>query len=261
MENNLPSIHDFDVNLICDYYAGLHRQGPGSPEITQKALSFIPPLPASATIVDLGCGTGGQTMVLAEHTSASIIGYDLFPGFIEVFNRQAAERGFGDRVVGRIGSMDDLPVERASLDLIWCEGAIYNVGFEQGLRLWHPLLKDGGFVALTEAAWLTQERPVTIQAFWDANYPGIATIPHQLLLLDQAGYDLVAAFVLPEACWTEHFFKPQVGLQERFLRLHAGHAAIEDFIANERHAMELYEQYKAYYGYVFYIARKCADEL
>src|SRR5574344_1381278 len=124
MENNLPSIHDFDVNLICDYYAGLHRQGPGSPEATQKALSFIPPLPASAIIVDLGCGTGGQTMVLAEHTQGTIIGFDLFPPFIEAFNRQAAAVGVSDRVEGRIGGREAPPFAAGFLDLSWCEGAI-----------------------------------------------------------------------------------------------------------------------------------------
>ncbi|NLE32329.1 MAG: class I SAM-dependent methyltransferase [Bacteroidales bacterium] len=256
MENNLPSIHDFDVNLICDYYAGLHRQGPGSLEATLKALSFIPPLPASATIVDLGCGTGGQTMVLAGQTPASIFGFDLFPAFIEAFNRQAAEKGYGDRVVGRIGSMDAPPFDPGSLDLIWCEGAIYNIGFEHGLRLWQPLLKPGGYVAITEAAWLTQERPAEVQAYWDANYPGIDTIPNQLVMLERAGYALEAAFVLPETCWTEQFYQPQVAWQETYLARHAGNPAVEAFIANERQERVLYDRYKAYYGYVFYIAKK-----
>ncbi|MDR1859984.1 MAG: SAM-dependent methyltransferase, partial [Bacteroidales bacterium] len=35
------TILDFDVNLICEYYLGMERQGPGSPEVTLKALSFI----------------------------------------------------------------------------------------------------------------------------------------------------------------------------------------------------------------------------
>jgi len=256
MENNLPSIHDFDVNLICDYYAGLHRQGPGSPEATQKALSFIPPLPASAIIVDLGCGTGGQTMVLAEHTQGTIIGFDLFPPFIEAFNRQAAALGLSNRVEGRIGSMDAPPFEPGSLDLIWCEGAIYNIGFEHGLRLWQPLLKPGGYVAITEAAWLTQERPTEVQAYWDANYLGIDTIPNQLVMLERAGYALEAAFVLPETCWTEQFYKPQVAWQETYLKRHAGNPAAEAFVANERQESVLYDRYKAYYGYVFYIGRK-----
>ena len=58
------SIHEFDVNLIVEYFSKIERQGPGSPEITLKALSFIEHLSANAQVADLGCGTGGQTMVL-----------------------------------------------------------------------------------------------------------------------------------------------------------------------------------------------------
>ena len=41
MSNDLKSIHDFDFTMICNYFKLLERQGPGSPEVTQKAVSFI----------------------------------------------------------------------------------------------------------------------------------------------------------------------------------------------------------------------------
>ena len=41
MSNDNKSIHEFDFNLICEYFSKLERQGPGSPEVTIKALSFI----------------------------------------------------------------------------------------------------------------------------------------------------------------------------------------------------------------------------
>ena len=54
MSNNHTSIHDFDFTLICNYFKSLERQGPGSPEATQKALSFINELseksPTSAVV-------------------------------------------------------------------------------------------------------------------------------------------------------------------------------------------------------------------
>ena len=43
----------------------MERQGPGSPEVTLKALSFVDGLTDEYLIADIGCGTGGQTMVLA----------------------------------------------------------------------------------------------------------------------------------------------------------------------------------------------------
>ena len=37
-----------------------------------------------------------------------------------------------------------------ALDLIWSEGAIYNIGFEQGVRDWRPFLKEGGVLVASE---------------------------------------------------------------------------------------------------------------
>ena len=41
MNNDNNTILGFDVNLICDFFLNTERQGPGSPEVTLKALSFI----------------------------------------------------------------------------------------------------------------------------------------------------------------------------------------------------------------------------
>lgn len=130
------SIHEFDFNLICDFFSNMERQGPGSPEVTLKTLSFVDNLTGQSRIADLGCGTGGQTMVLEQHAPGRITGLDLFPGFIDIFNRHAAQLGLQDRVKGIVGSMDSLPFQNEESDLIWSEGAIYNIGFERGLNEW-----------------------------------------------------------------------------------------------------------------------------
>ena len=41
MSEDNKSIHEFDFKLICEYFSSIERQGPGSPEVTVKALSFI----------------------------------------------------------------------------------------------------------------------------------------------------------------------------------------------------------------------------
>ena len=73
--------------------------------------------------------------------------------------------------------MDNLPFQNEELDLIWSEGAIYNIGFERGINEWNRFLKKDGFIAVTEASWFTPERPAEIEDFWLANYPEIDTIP------------------------------------------------------------------------------------
>ena len=170
MSNENKSIHEFDFKLICEYFSGVERQGPGSPEVTIKALSFIDGLTDDSRIADIGCGTGGQTMVLARHVPGQITGIDLFPDFIDLFNANAAKLNLQARVKGIVGSMDKLPFQDEELDLIWSEGAIYNIGFERGLREWRRFLRKGGYLAVSEASWFTNERPAEIEQFW-LDYP------------------------------------------------------------------------------------------
>lgn len=256
MSNENKSIHEFDFNLICEYFSSIERQGPGSSEVTIKALSFIDNLTENSRIADIGCGTGGQTMTLAQNSQGNIIGVDLFQNFVDIFNSNAAKLDLQGRVKAIVGSMDNLPFRDEEFDLIWSEGAIYNIGFERGLNEWNRFLKKGGYIAVSEASWFTQERPADIEKFWVDAYSEIDTIPNKVAIMQKAGYVPVATFILPENCWVEHFYVPQTKAQELFLKKYAGNKTAEDLVANERHEAQLYAKYKEFYGYVFYIGKK-----
>ncbi len=250
------NIHDFDVALICEYFSSMERQGPGSREATIKALSFIDGLNERSRIVDLGCGTGGQTMVVAQNAPGNITAIDAFPGFIDKLNANARKMDLQSRVKGVVGSMGDLDLPLNDLDLIWSEGAIYNIGFEKGLNYWNKFLKKGGYVAVTEASWFTEERPEEIFDFWNEAYPDIDTIPNKIAQMHKAGYVVTASFILPEICWIDNFFVPGRTAQKIFLDKYKGNRAAEEFIKYEKRGAELYNKYKEYYGYVFYIGKK-----
>lgn len=257
MSNENKTISEFDLNLICEYFSQMERQGPGSPEITLKALNFIDNLTKESRIADIGCGTGGQTMVLAQNAPGQVTGLDLFPDFIRIFNDNAESLGLQNRVKGIVGSMEEeLPFEAASLDLIWSEGAIYNIGFERGLTEWKQYLKKGGYIAVSEASWFTDERPDAINDFWMKAEPGIDTIPNKVAQMQKAGYIPVSTFILPENCWIEHYFAPQAEARAKLLEKYANNEAVEKFLAFGRHEEELYHRYKEFYGYVFYIGKK-----
>lgn len=256
MSNENKSIHEFDLELICEYYSNVERQGPGSPEITKKALSFIENLTDESLITDIGCGSGGQTITLAQNALGKIRAIDIFPRFINQLNQNAEKLNLQSKVSGIIGSMDNLPFEEEELDLIWSEGAIYFIGFENGLNEWRKYLKKGGFIAVSEASWFTEDRPKEIEDFWMDAYSEIDTIPNKVTQMQKAGYVPVASFILPESCWIENFYEPQVKAQEDFLKKYAGNKSVEDFIENQRHEIDLYYKYKEYYGYVFYIGKK-----
>lgn len=256
MNNENKTIHDFDFSLICEYFSSMERQGPGSPEMTLKALSFIDNLTETSQIADIGCGTGGQTMILAKHVEGKITALDLFPDFINIFNYNAKQLSLQDRVKGIVGSMDNLPFQNEELDLIWSEGAIYNIGFERGLNEWRKYLKTNGYIAVSESSWFTDERPAEIHKFWIDSYPEIDTIPNQVAKIHKAGYLPVATFVFPETCWTDNYFAPKVRAEEVFLHKYAGNKTAEELIASQRYEEKLYRKYKEFYGYTFFIAKK-----
>jgi len=256
MTDNKKTIHSFDFKLICEYFCGMQQQGPGSPEITLKALSFIEGLNKNSRIVDIGCGTGAPTMTLAKNTKAQITGIDLFPEFIDIFNANVQKQGLQDRIKGVVGSMDNLPFKDEELDLIWSEGAIYNIGFEKGLNEWRKFLKKDGYIVVSEASWFTEKRPKVIDTFWKNAYPQIDTIAKKVAQMQKAGFILVATFILPEYCWIENFYQPQIEVQKKILEKYAGNKTAKEFITNERHEAELYLKYRKFYGYVFYIGKK-----
>ncbi|MDL2217877.1 class I SAM-dependent methyltransferase [Christensenellaceae bacterium OttesenSCG-928-M15] len=252
MENKQPT----QMDLLIESHLGLKRQGPGSTEMTLKALSFVV-LPDDARIADLGCGTGGQTMVLAQNTNnSSITGVDFISAFIEVFNSQAGKLSLQDRVRGVVGSIDDLSFEKNSLDLIWSEGVIDSLGFGKMLAYWNGFLKKSGYVVVTCPSWLSDERPAEVQKFWSDAGSGMDSIESNIVTLRECGYRFIAAFVLPEECWTENYYNPRKAAEKQLLEKYPGSEAVTEYVRSMAYEVELFDKFKQYYGYVFYIGRK-----
>ena len=251
MENKQPSFLD----LLLEVHIGLERQGPGSPEAIQQALGFLGPLDRFENTADLGCGTGGQTLQLAEHIPGKITGLDMFPDFVEVLNENAKAAGLENRVKGIAGKMEDLPFGKNSLDLIWSEGAIDNIGFREGLAHWRNFLKQGGYVAVSCPSWLTKDHPQVVEQFWSDAGSHLDPVGKNIEIMQECGYDFIAAFALPEDCWTEHYFEPREQAIQHILQKYPQSDTAQEYAALNRQEVELYLKYKRYYGYVFYIAK------
>ena len=252
MKNKQPTT----LELIVEVHAGLERQGPGSPEVTIKALNFLDNLNNISRVLDLACGTGGQTMILAQNTTGNIIGVDICPAFINIFNDNAKKLNLQDRVTGIVGSMEDLSFQKEEFDLIWSEGAVDSIGFEKGIGYWNRFLKKNGYIAVTCPSWFTDERPAEIEKFWVDATHGLGTIWHNISIMQKTGYSFVAAFVLSEKCWTENYFIPREAAEKVLLEKYDGNKAVEAYVENDKYEVELYSKYKQYYGYVFYIGKK-----
>jgi len=244
------------MDLIIETHLGLERQGPGSPEMIKKALGFMENLNEISRAADFGCGTGGQTMVLARNITGSITGVDLIPGFIKVFNDNAKKLDLQNRVSGIVGSMDKLSFPEGELDLIWSEGAIDNPGFEKCLAYWNGFLKKNGYIAVTCPSWIGDEYPAEIEKFWAEASHGLDTIGENISIMQKTGYAYIASFVLPEKCWTDNYFIPREAAEKKLLEKYPGNKTVESYIKDDKYEVELYSKYKQYYGYVFYIGKK-----
>lgn len=137
--------------------------------------------------------------------------------------------------------------------MLWSEGAIYIIGFEEGLKQWRPLLNSGGFVAVTELSWLKPDAPDEAMQFWLEAYPDMADVPENLARLERAGYRSLGHFTLPESAWWDLYYHPMAERIEHLRQKYAGNDEAQSILDQEYAEIELYRKYPAYYGYEFYL--------
>ncbi len=244
--------------IFFEVYESLPRQGPGNRACAERALRLCVGLPRAPMIADLGCGVGGQTLHLAELTTGSIIAVDSHAPSIERLRATLAARGLSRRVQAQLGDMAhlDLPVE--SYDLVWSEGALYNLGIGKALRLCHGLLRPGGFLAFTDAVWRKQNPPPEVKAGFDWDYPTMGTATDVEAVVQLSGFELIGHFTLPDEAWWDDFYTP---MEQRIMELRrkydedAEAIAVLDQLAQEP---EMHRNHSDYYAYEFFVARRPA---
>ena len=245
-----------ELELLVELHKNTYRQGPGSDTETLKALALTGlQSKMGLKVADIGCGTGAPTLALAKALDANITAVDFIPEFIGKLNERSTESRLENKIVPLVASMDDLPFAQNEFDLIWSEGAIYNMGFENGLRYWKPFLKENGYIAVSDISWITHSRPIEIQQYWDNAYPGVKTVSEHIAVIEALGYSPVGHFVLPENCWTENYYKP-LSVSARLLQQKYGELKTAvDIINGEKEESRIYTKFKDYYSYGFYIAK------
>ncbi len=237
-------------------HTGLPREAPGGDDLTREALRRLRPwLPASPRVLDLGCGPGRQTLVLARELGVPITAVDLHAPFLARLESDAAARGLGQLVRTRhadFGALEDAP---GSVDLLWSEGALYHLGWAGGLRRWRPLLRPGGLLAATEATWLTDARPEEAVAFWREAYPTMGTLASNVAAAREAGFEVLDTFVLPESAWWDEYYRPLQARVEALRERAREDADLATAISETEREVALYAHHGASYGYVFYLLR------
>ena len=152
--------------------------------------------------------------------------------------------------------MDNLPFNDEEYDVIWSEGAIYNIGFERGVKDWNRYLKVGGLLVVSEITWITASRPSELQKYWEDEYPEIDGASSKIGVLEKYGYSPIGYFVLPEHCWLDNYYQPMQASFEDFLRRNGNCEGAHAIVEAEKREMKLYAKYNTHYSYGVYIASK-----
>ncbi len=232
------------------------REGPGSDAATRKAIGLLPALPEKPVVLDLGCGPGRQTLVLAKDLGVPITAMDIHQPFLDQLDRAAADAGLSHLITIRRGDMGALDYPLKSVDLIWAEGSIFIVGFKSGLANWAHFLKPGGLVVASELTWLTDDRPADVFDFLSAAYPPMTDIAGNIALAAEAGFSVIEHFILPSEDWWTEYLTP---LSKRAETLRA-RAAIDPDLAQvlDEHDLEadFCRRYADTFGYVFFVMRR-----
>jgi ubiquinone/menaquinone biosynthesis C-methylase UbiE len=246
-----------DLALLFDLHKRAKRQGPGGEDQTRKAVDLAGLSPSEPLkIADIGCGTGASTLQLARALNTRITAVDFSSDFLEVLEADAEEAGLSERIKSLLCSMETLPFEDEEYDVFWSEGAVYNMGFENGVNSWRHFLRPGGLLVVSEITWTTGDRPSEVQKFWESAYPEIATAADKISVLERSGYSPIAYFTLPESSWIDNYYRPLQDSFPGFLARHANSDKARAIVEAEEKEISLYMKFKTYYSYGVYIARK-----
>lgn len=239
------------------YDGSLPRLGPGGDEFTLKALNILreqmPEQSGALQILDIGCGTGAQTLTLAKNLVAEITAVDNHQPYLDELVRRAKKAGVADKIAPCLCDMGDIEAEEESFDIIWSEGALYNLGFRNGLEMCRPLIKPEGGMAVSELCWLKPNPPDECYQFFQSGYPAMTDVYENLAMIKASGYRMINHFVMPDSAWLNEYYIPLEKRLESYRKKYSGDPARREIIESSQQEIDIFRKYSANYGYVFFI--------
>ncbi len=244
------------MEYFYELFEALPRGGPGDKESTRRAFNTIPNPPEQPLILDIGCGPGVQTIELAKLSKGRIIALDNHQAFLDKLIKKAKEEALLDHIVPQNRSMLDMDFEENTFDIIWSEGALYFMGFQNGLKRSRQLLKNGGFLGVTEIVYLVNDPPAPLIHYFEREYPDIKTVQDKIDLIQNERFLLISNFTLPKSSWLDSFYLP---MQEQLIRLnrkYQGNEIASSIFEEMKNEINLYKKFSDFYGYEFFIMQR-----
>jgi ubiquinone/menaquinone biosynthesis C-methylase UbiE len=244
------------IEYLYELCEALPRSGPGDNEHTRRAFSVIPQRVECPFILDIGCGQGMQTIELAKISNGKIIALDNHQGFLDILMERAKNEGVEENITPQNMSMLDMDFEEKTFDIIWSEGALYFMGFQNGLERCHQLLKDKGCLAVTELVYTAANPPDDVVEFFDSEYPDIKNVQENLETIKNSNFNVISNFTLPESAWLDNYYLPMEKELPLLNEKYQGNEVALAVLASSKKEVDFYRRFSAFYGYEFFIMQK-----
>lgn len=242
--------HDRYMTAFLEVFSELDYWGPGSPQTTAQPLADLPFQPES--ILEIGCGNGVATMILAARTGARITAIDTDEGALARLRNRAASAGFADRIDARCLDMARLPVPDQPYDVIWAEGSAYIIGVERALASWRSMLRQGGVLVFSDMVWRTDHPSEEIRQFWASEYPAMTTVSRRLEQATRAGYSVLSHADMGQPALDAYYRPLEARLRDLEGRME-GTRVLEDL----RRELRASHEGNGQFGYEMFVLERC----
>jgi cyclopropane fatty-acyl-phospholipid synthase-like methyltransferase len=241
------------IEALIALHSGLERQGPGDSDFSDFIIRQLPDLPPNPGIADMGCGAGAGALILASKYHSRVKAVDFSKEFLDQMMQRARLEGLKDLIEPIECDMGKLDWEPGTIDLLWSEGAAYNISFEGALKTWRPLMAANGVAVISEMNYFSSDVPETVVQYMKHAYPGIKTESENNDLINSSGFKLVAVHRLPSKAWCDNYYDP---LRENIMALKDSSDDVMQAVINEtEEEMKFFKAHQQDYGYTFYIMR------
>jgi SAM-dependent methyltransferase len=241
------------IEALIRLHSGLERQGPGDADFSDYIINQLPELPPNPKIADIGCGAGAGALILARKYRSKVKAVDFSKEFLDQMMRQAKEEGLEDLIEPIECDMGNLDWDTESIDLLWSEGAAYNITFEGALKGWRPLIALNGVAVISEMNYFSNEAPESLVHYMKSAYPGIKTESINVDLIKSSGFEVLAVHRLPSKAWWNNYYEP---LRENIKASKDTNDVVMQAVIHEtEEEMKFFKEHHEDYGYTFYVMR------
>ena len=234
-------------------FGDMEKLGPDSNADTLFVLGLLPKR-EFRVVIDAGCGTGRQTLVLAKGLGTLVHAVDSYEPFLLDLVRRAGEAQVGHLVRTHCMDMRDIPQAFQGIDLLWSEGAAYNIGFRDALATWAPALAPDGLLVVSELSWLKEPAPDAVREFFRSGYPDMRSVQDNIAVAESAGYKVVTTYTLPRDAWVDGYYEI-LAPRAKALLDHPD-PRVRDSAAETVQEIEVFRWSEDSYGYVFYVLQR-----